>query len=464
MKPSELLRRLLRQVPGGGQIAFSLACALFSLFFLAKDGTLTGYDTIGYLCHWSARPPLYPLILDLFQLVFGPRYQICLIIFQISFVLGAALYLTSVLNTRYRLGGWLVAVCFIILIAPLYGLSSGMRIGNSVLTEALAYGLVLVSAALAAEVAHSSETRHLIALAAVITLNSLLRLQMVFMVPAFGFLLLWKWVRTGSFQRVLRPAAFMMLAGSAAFLGECGYNLYFNGSFMKSRILPPCLARDVLYLSDSQDLTLFKDAGYYPAMRRVYAEMDGSRLFSKYRHEHDANLARYLASAADPRFPFNWRSEVIFWHLLARHLYRYLAEGKVDGEDWSTAYKVWGHGPSYYTNAGAWLKVNAAGRDIFLRLLRRHRVDYIKLQLSRLSNEVGALEAMLLLFLLVLPFARGTELNIFVAFVTLAAACNLLAIIMTNAVIPRYTFYTDELEAAALLIWFIVHCRSGPRC
>jgi hypothetical protein len=195
-------------------------------------------------------------------------------------------------------------------------------------------------------------------------------------------------------------------------------------------------------------------------MRRVYEEMDGGKLFSKYRHEHDSNLGRYGSSAAAPRFPNTWRSEVISWHLLARHLYRYFGEGRVDGEDWQQAAKTWGHGPSYYTDARTWLKINAASRDIFLRLFRRHGLDYLKVPLSRLKNEVGVLDAMLLFFLLILPFAQGEELNIFVAFVTLACVANLLLIVTINFVIPRVTCYTDALEGVALLIWFQCRCRG----
>jgi hypothetical protein len=438
--------------PGGGPLTFPLVCALFSLLFLAKDGSIRTYDTIGYLYHWIlARPPIYPLMLDAFQLAFGRRYAVCLCIFQIILVLGAALHLTSVLSRRYEPGGWIIAACFLILISPLY---NPLRIGNLMQTQALAYGLFLISAALAAEAAHSFDDRPLLALAAVTVFNTLVRSQMVFMIPAFFLLVFCNWFKTRLLRQVIRPMAFMILAGFAALLFEYGYNLHYNGFFTGSRAVALLFARDALYVSDSQDLALFKDTAYYPAMQRIFAEMDGGKLFSKYRHEHDANLGRYCASAADPRLPNTKRSEVIFWGVLSRHLYRYFAEGRVDGEDWLQAAPAWGATPSCYTNAGAWLKVDAACRDIFLRLFRRHKADYLKLPLSRLKNEVGVVEAMLLLFLLILPFAHGTELNIFVAFATLAGLVSLLAIVATNSVFPGYTFFTDDLQAVALLLWF----------
>ena len=304
MKRSDFMRRLSRQliVPFVG--------ALFSFFFLAQDGAKLGSDATSYLAHSRIRTPIYPLTLDLFQWLFGPRYPACLAIFQISLVLGAALYLTATLHRRYSPGGWVVAIGFLILISPLYG---NLRIGNCVMTEAVAYGLFLVCAALAAEAAHSLETRPLLALAALTALNLLVRPQLAFMVPAFFFLLVWIAVKTGSLQRMLRPAAFMLLAGLGAWICECGYNLHFNGIFTTPQIAASCLARDALYVSDSPDLELFQDAAYYPAMRRIYAEMDAGKLFAKYRHEQDANLARYYARAVGPQFPYRPPPPRLLW-------------------------------------------------------------------------------------------------------------------------------------------------------
>lgn len=425
-------------------ILAALAAAQFVFLFL-RWGPIPDYDTHSYVVHSFLRQPLYPLIIDLFKLLAGSRYEAALCAVQIAAVLASAARLALAL--RGEIPDWLLVGVFCLVSWPLHS----CRVGNYIDPEGAAYAVLLVFLASAFQVQSLRQTGRLALLAGLIALDTLIKAQMIFLYPVYALLLARLFLQERRPALLIRPAVFLAAAFAGAGLLTSVYNLAFNGVFSRKTVGGRVhFAAEALYVSEPADLELFAGAPYYPAIERIYKDLESARLLSKFRFERDANLARYFSSAADPAHPGTWVADAIVTHTLERQLYAFAMTGAVDPASWNES--PFGRGPEYYSDAAPWVAIGEACQDIFHRLLRRRWRELIKLDLSKVRNEIGFLPALVLAGLLALPFLHDTPHAAQILLVLGASLGNLALMGATFCYMPRYTFYSYALLPLALLL------------
>ena len=425
------------------------------------QGPFFARDTHDYLADTIIRSPLTPLLLSLLRLLVGAGYAWAFIALQTTAVLAAAAFFARALSRAAKAGPLPEFIFFMLALSPLFT----DWIGNWLLSEGISYALLLASAGLLLQLQETFGAGKMCLLAGAMSVNLLNRPQMLFVYPLYAVcaaLLICRQFKILGRTRWLAHAAFWALLpfAAAGLLGR-SWNLARHGSFTMSDFPGRVqLASSLLYVSDSADLALFKAKPYYPAMQRIYAEMDELKLSAKYRHELDMNYAAYLDSAVKPRGIYNnfsSRSDVLYFHVLARELYCFASGEQISRDEWKETQKI------DYGNTRAWLSARETADDISRTLAPARWLEYLKLVGSKFRNRVSFGEALLLLTLALLPFAWPGPAQNFMAASACAAGLNLLLTASCTSLLRRLTFYSDTLLllSAALLLWLLFQSRRA---
>ena len=426
--------------------SLSCSCVIAAVF----HGPQAGRDTLDYLAGTIIRPPLPCLLFDLFRLVFGGKYAAWYLLFQTAAVLCAAGYFTGALRKTARIGNGWAATVFAIAISPLL---NGW-ISCQLQTEAVSYSLFLVSFALLAQLLEIFDAKKLALLAGVVVLNMLNRPQMLFVYAIYALAAVYLLIRHTEVRQAALAVIIFVTAPLLCYLAaECGYNLLRHGSFARSDFPGQTqIAASLLYVSDKEDLNLFRDKPYYHAMERIYAELDEYKLFASYRHEMDMNYAAYWDSGIRPTGIYNAtssRADILYWHTLVRNLYMQKSGTDISRKDWMAATCI------DYADNGKWIAIRGMGMDISRTLFKHHWTDYLKLVGSKLKNHLPPYALVLVFLLLALPCLRSGHTAEFINMSALAALLNLLLMSSCTSILPRLAFYTDILifECCLLLVF-----------
>lgn len=292
-------------------------------------GVIPASDTASYVSHSIIRPPAYPFLIDIFRFIFGNYFSLYLCAFQTALVFYAAWYFISVLEKDYSRPVLLAVFC-VVTIYPVFGL----KIGIHILTEAIAYAIFLTCIALMYTMEYPLKIRTVAILSALMGLNLLFKPQTAFLYPVYVILLFRIYVQDRRLTIFVKPAFLLVVSFLCAHLVDRAANLAYNGSFTGSSIMGLQLAKDALYISDPSDAIHFENTFYMPVVQRIYEEMDEEKLFSKYRHEHDLNTARYLAFSVNPAGAHdNYLdnpnvSDIVCWRILTRQAYFFQNTGR----------------------------------------------------------------------------------------------------------------------------------------
>ena len=430
----------------------TFACVLVVIF----HGPQMGRDTLDYLSGTILRPPLPCLLFDLFRLVLGSKYATGYLLFQTAAVLWACYYFTETLRHTAKTGNLFAVAIFAIAVSPIV---NGW-ITCYLLSEAVSYSLFLISFALLAQLLETLNNKKLFILAVVIVINMLNRPQMVFAYGMYVPAVFYLFIHQKRFMKSILPVMLWVVAPMLIYVtAECGYNLIRHGHFSRSDFTGQNqVAAYLLYLSNKDDLNLFSGKQYYPAMERIYSEMDTFRLFAKYRHDADMNYAAYVDSGIRPIGIYNAtsaRCDIIYWHTLVRNLYTHESGMNVSRKEWMEASVI------DYAGSGKWIAIRNIAIDITHTLFQHHWLDYIKLMGSKLKNYLPPYALVLVLLLSSMPLLREGHTTEFMSFSAIFSALNLLLLSSCVSLIPRLTFYTDILLFECSLLFACELYKTG---
>lgn len=204
---------------------------VITVYYISRMGPVPAYDTVSYLDHAANREPIYPLLLDFFGSLFRSKGYFFLVLFQTISVLTACLYLSRVLYSFYGLPPWGFLVCFALTASPVFLL----RIGNFLLSEAVAYSMFLFSVAWAAEAVRVKTIKVLLISLALIMLSTLIRPQMAAMYLIYACAAAYLVFLKGTWRRAALLSC--ALAGALALggLSKCVYHAHFNRAFQNTK-------------------------------------------------------------------------------------------------------------------------------------------------------------------------------------------------------------------------------------
>ena len=178
-------------------------------------------DSISYIDNYPRRPFLYPSIIDLFQFISENYFKVYLKIFQLFFGFFAIIFFLDYLKKKIYPNKILEIIFFLILLFPYINLS--MPLGNSILSESIAYPLFLFFLVFCFNfVLNDFYEINFLKLLLIVVLLIVTRSQFYFLIPLIFFLLLIKSINEKKF--LLKSFIYLAIAYFLISILQLSYN------------------------------------------------------------------------------------------------------------------------------------------------------------------------------------------------------------------------------------------------
>jgi hypothetical protein len=230
---------------------------------LGRRGYILKGDTESYINNAPIVAPLYPLYLDLHAWIFGGAYLQAAALSQLVLGFGAALYLADSLRKQLSLPNYVTILSTLILIVPYF---CAMGFGNSILSESLAYPLLLITMKHLLGGLLERKTSQLTAAFLWSVPLVLTRRQFVVLYPLFGLSVIYVYLLGPRFTRkaALVVTLIAVLAGTQLLERSCQYlrdgrfrPVPFSGFHLVTAALFVSQAGDGVYLADATERAVF---------------------------------------------------------------------------------------------------------------------------------------------------------------------------------------------------------------
>ena len=394
----------------------SPAILAVTFFAVATRGHLIAGDSFTYIDAAVFRTPLYPLFLDLVELAAPDHSLAVAAILQLAFGLLAADALVRLLRRLTPMSD-LTAIVFLLLF--LYPYLGRLEVGTAIHSEGLAYPLYLLSTRfLLAALAHRSGRSFAFYLALCVA-AVLTRPQFLFMLALTVPVLVYWLHRERSYRATFGLALLVVAAALLALLLDRTYHLWRHGSFVQIPFTGLQLMASALYLSDPADQDLLGDE-----QRALLAELQKRASGAGLTLRHNTSPGGLTA--------FSWHFRASYNDLAWRTIYPAMRE-RFDWKEELT--------PQDF------IRMDHVLSSLALKVLPRHKKQWVKLYLSNIAASLGLTHSLLLLVALVASTIHTLRTR---ERVTLLFAAGSLAHLSncayTAAVMPliaRYTFYTE---------------------
>jgi len=244
---------------------FTLGVVLYALFC----GVVLDVDSESYISNGIFRSPIYPLLISASTKLFGSAVYKPVIVCQIFLVMLGAIYLSNVLRKAYTLSERTQTVIVAILVLPYL-----MKWGNFLLTQGVAYGLLLLVVAHFLQWGFRQSWMNWLWGLFFLAICVLTRRQFVFMYPVGVFLvLLIAYVKKQALSKSI--ACLLVLVGSFFMTDalEKTYHYVVHGKYTTVPFLGIQLAVAPMYLATEVDANLFQDPLEKDVFIKAYQKM-----------------------------------------------------------------------------------------------------------------------------------------------------------------------------------------------
>ena len=236
-------------------------------FYAVLGGVQIYNDSEGYLNMSIIRLPVYALLVQVF---YQENLPVILVIFQMTSVCISIYLLVNNLRKNLNLSpGWLLLLACILL----YPCVFGEKIANAVLSEAIAYSLYLLVIHFFSLTLFTEKTKFVRWSLPILFLLLLTRGQFVFLVPIALVLLLWIGFKKKIWRRNLILIVLTVILPFLVSLTDKTYHLAANGHFIHTPWTGIHLLTPVLFVSQAEDVTLFKDKEEREFYNAIFAKL-----------------------------------------------------------------------------------------------------------------------------------------------------------------------------------------------
>ncbi len=258
-----------------------IAIGLLFFFFILSKSYQTYSDSASYISNSILRTPLYPLLLDLFQYIFGDgRYLHIIPIFQAIFGLVSCFFLANILEKEFKVGTWVKYFIFLILLYPQF------KFASYISTESVTYSLFLLVLSFWIKHIFAKNNRDIYLAIFFMFLSILTRPQLYFLLPV---LFLYS-IFSGRLKNGL-IIIFILIGG--IFVNDAfqkTYNYIYHGRYALYSSGGILFATAQIYLSDIEDINLFSDQKEREFFKRVYQAMNERKMLHEYGWEMHGGL------------------------------------------------------------------------------------------------------------------------------------------------------------------------------
>jgi hypothetical protein len=392
-------------------------------------GSLTVPDTEEYLTFSVIRPPLYPLLTKLFHTLFASDYLLLLVTFQIIFVLAAAYLLSQTLRTYFKLPSFVLLIVHFFLISPLipaHRIYSGIygNIGNTICSEALSYGLFMISWIFFVKSIFNPSRKNISIFSFFCVLNTLNRLQFVFMYPIVFLLISFMFNRTRNVKTVLQSIFLTIVMITGGLLVDKQYHRYVNGVSIISPGGSFGVLGTVLFVSDPSDVVVIKNTADRDIVLKMLLSFDKQKALLRYHQEMGYQPGAFY--------------------------FRYFAGSIMTGMNEIYQQKFKFQSPE---NDGVYLGLDSLSKRVLPSLMARKWYEYGKLSIIKLIDSFTFREGIFMGILIMMqPWRLRSKMDITFILVLVMILTNRLVITPTTHLGDRFLFYTDNMEQVMLVV------------
>lgn len=403
----------------------TLAIFVFIGIFVILKGAIYYPDSYAFLEMRYNRSTLYASFLKLFTTIFGSKFEYPLIVVQYLIVLSATWYFLKTIIHQFKVALWGQLILLLVLLAPCV---HWHYVANKILSEALAYPLLLLVIAEATCIFLKPNKERFYWLALWLFLLILTRGQFIVLIPILVVFQIWNAWRFKHKQLGIRYLLILLCIPIATHFVERSYNKVVHGHFVNSAMNYVHLISADFYLSNEKDVDLFDDPDQKIYFKDVYGSLEAANLLQI--QNMDSNL--------DDQQQFQYN----FTKICNRRVHEIgLQHFKEKGLD----------------NVEQHIAINDLCASMVFPLMNQHKKERVSLFYKNLKTTFGSTKY-LVLFLLILGYGIfgmirfKDELFEFIVLVLTFMFANNIAVSIAVHPINRYTFYFDWILFAIVII------------
>jgi hypothetical protein len=400
-------------------IIVSLLLYSIMSFVIFKRGLILSPDSEGYLNPLIIRSPIYPLLIKFCKLLAGINFGSLLLIIQIILGLGSVFAFSLFLFKQFSLDKWIILLLSLFLFVP-YIVS--MQIGNTVLTEPLAYPLFLFTIKYLFEAFREKTLRNFIISFCFATVLILTRSQFLFLYPLIALLISYLLLFTSINKKVLMKISVTFIGFIIGFfIIEMTYHAIADGKFVRTPFTGIQLSTNAIYISSVKDSTIFSDKQEKEIFISIIKATENKNLtLSSFASKSDLNYMSHYDTAYN---------EIC----------------------WRTMFPILRDNLKYDSSSEMYLEIDKITLSISKKLIVHNWKPFLNLYFKNIYTGMGGLIVItwtiLTFFCLLILFFNGNrsvEL-IFLLTIYISHFFNLALVSLVEPVMKRYSFYTEVL-------------------
>ena len=420
---------------------FLIILNIVIFMYLVNRGFTLVADSNGYIQNYFLRTPFYPLLLDLFQFLFHQDSFLLITVFQIILSFAAVFNLSWTLKKYFHLDKLTFYIIYFILLSPVYSPFPyiAQYISNNIATESITYSLFLITISLAIKVIFEPNLKGLVRLFLFSVLTATVRPQFIFLYVIDVIIILYYFYQIKNFRRTVISATYLILFIFLASIFTKTHNFLYHGIFSKVPVTGIQLITPQLYLSSPADIKLFQTAKAKAFLERTYHEMSARQLFKTSSSTLEV-LAKY------------------------HQVYNAICNGVVRQND------------RIRLPLDQFIDLDHLTISIALKLMSTHFTEFVDFYLNLIANSIGYYISggygyhgyvttsmvgyyyiavlIIQLWLCAYLFLKTRHVVFFAfLFITLVHFANYGIIALVEPILLRYSFYTDTLQIAFLVVF-----------
>lgn len=233
------------------------ACSVFAVFniglfaLLASSAPILSPDSNGYIQGSLLRGPGYPLLLAFGKLLLGRGFLFGAVAVQTAVALFGVIWLSLGLKKYFRLPTFVFVLAYLALVWPLLPLKGGF-VGAQIMTEALAYGMLLCAVACLLRGLFEKDNRFFLFFLLLSSAGVLVKPQFIFVPVAAALITVARFLSDRDLRKAALCLGVLFVSLAACLAGERVYHYVRHGAFAPAPGLGFNLGMNALFLADDE--------------------------------------------------------------------------------------------------------------------------------------------------------------------------------------------------------------------
>ena len=228
-------------------------------------------DSLGYIEMWFNRTPAYPLFVNGIEAIFGGYYKTALKSIQLLVGLTSVWYFITLLRKNISLYAFWYIVLTVILLIPYF---YNHKIANTILTEAIAYPLYLLTTVHFLLFFLKERTKHLSYGLIFLFILLLTRKQFLYFIPIGIVLLLWISYQSKTIKKHILHLILLLALPFLVSLTDSTYHKIVHGHFTNTPWTGIHLLAPAMYVADKNDAAIYTSEEEKTYFNAIYAEVE----------------------------------------------------------------------------------------------------------------------------------------------------------------------------------------------